>query len=327
VPARTNSSRNHRFLLLKESLDNLQEGYGASYLESDPLLYLHEYADPRDQEVVGFLASAFAYGQVPQILENLGRILAPLGDSVADAIRKGQISGWKRVYKGYTYRFQRSEDLIMLLWLLKRVMLSSGSIEASFLRFYSPGKDEPHPIRIALVEWVRFLREQLRSYPGWSRGENTRGIYHLLPDPASGSPCKRWNLYLRWMVRGPDGLDLGIWKSVPTHHLLLPLDTHTARICRYLRLTSRTAPSWAMAEEITQALRNLDPRDPVRYDFSIARLGILARCPKRVDRSLCDSCELTRICHAEDSRSSGTRPDRPKREFYPVSGQRGPMVP
>ena len=321
------SSTNHRLLLLKESLDNLQEGYGASYLESDPLLYLHEYADPHDQEVVGFLASAFAYGQVPQILQNLRRILAPLGDSVADAIRKGHISRWKRLYKGYAYRFQRCDDLIMLLWLLKQVMLRSGSIEASFLRFYLPGKDEPHPIRIALVEWVRFLREQLRSYPGWSGLGNTRGIYHLLPDPASGSPCKRWNLYLRWMVRGPDGLDLGIWRSIPTRHLLLPLDTHTARICSYLRLTSRIASSWAMAEEITRALRNLDPKDPVRYDFSIARLGILARCTKRMDRSRCDSCELTRICHAEDGRSSGTRPDRPGREPTPVSRQRGPMVP
>ena len=320
-------SPTNRLFLLKEALDNLHEGYGPSYLASDPLLYLHRYAEPCDQEVVGFLAAAFAYGQAPQIIQNLQGILAPLSDSVAEAIRKGSVSRWKRMYNGYAYRFQQREDLIMLLWLLKRVLSDFRSIQASFLPFYWPSRNRPSPIRLALMRWVCFLRETLRSYPGWKRLESTRGIYHLLPDPGSGSACKRWNLYLRWMVRGPDGLDLGIWKSVATHHLILPLDTHTARICRYLRLTSRTAPSWAMAEEITRALRNLDPEDPVRYDFSIARLGILALCTKRMDRNRCVSCELTGLCHAEDDCSSETRLRRKTKKRSPVSRQRGPMVP
>jgi uncharacterized protein (TIGR02757 family) len=320
------SSKNPLFLV-RESLENLYEGYGLSFLESDPLLYLHRYTHPCDQELVGFLAAAFAYGQAPQIIENLRRILAPLADSVAEAVRTGSVAQWKRAYEGYTYRFQRREDLVMLLWLLRRILENSGTIQASFLRFYLPRRDDSSPIRLALTEWVRFLRDELRSYPGWEKLETTRGIYHLLPDPASGSACKRWNLYLRWMVRGPDGLDLGIWKPIATHHLVLPLDTHTARICRYLRLTSRTAPSWAMAEEITRALGNLDPTDPVRYDFSIARLGILARCTKRMDLDRCVSCELKRVCHAEDERTSETLLHRKPRERIPVSRQRGQMVP
>jgi uncharacterized protein (TIGR02757 family) len=292
------------FALLRESLEDLRNGYGPSYLESDPLLHVHKYADPRDQELVGFLAAVFAYGQVPQINQNLMRILGPFPGSVAEAIRRGSVSGWKRMYQGYAYRFQRRDDLIQLLWLLQRVLTEFGSIEASFLRFCRPARGNPLPIRVALVEWVRFLRETLRACPGWRETADHRGIHHLLPDPASGSPCKRWNLYLRWMVRGPDGLDLGIWRSIPPRHLVLPLDTHTARICRYLRLTNRLSPSWAMAEEITAALSNLDPEDPIRYDFSIARLGILARCTKRKGQSLCLSCELRRICHAEDDRST-----------------------
>ncbi len=288
--------------LLRESLEDLHSGYGASYLKSDPLLHVHNYVDPRDQESVGFLAAVFAYGQVSQINQNLMRILAPLPHSVADAIRKGSVSRWRRMYQGYAYRFQRRDDLIQLLWLIQRVLHEFGSIEASFLRFYRTATRDPVPIRPALTEWVRFLRKTLRDFPGWSETADHRGVYHLLPDPASGSPCKRWNLYLRWMVRGPDGLDLGIWRSIQPRHLVLPLDTHTARICRYLRLTRRVSPSWAMAEEITWALRSLDPEDPIRYDFSIARLGILARCTKRKDRNLCLSCELRRICHAEDDR-------------------------
>lgn len=298
-----------RLSLIKEALDKLHEEYGPSYLESDPLRFPHRYAAPEDQEVVGFLAAAFAYGHVPQILKNLEAILTPLSDSVAEAVRKGNTSRWKRVYPGYAYRFQRQGDLVLLLWLLGRVLKDSGSIRASFLRFYTPCLDQPLPIRKALTEWVGYLRETLRSGPGWDALEDTRGIYHLLPDPASGSACKRWNLYLRWMVRGPDGLDLGLWRGIPARHLILPLDTHTARICRYLGLTSRSAPSWAMAEEITRTLRNLDPEDPIRYDFSISRLGILARCTRNPERNRCTSCELSGICRAE-----------------PVSRQRGPVV-
>jgi hypothetical protein len=147
---------------------------------------------------------------------------------------------------------------------------------------------------------VASLRNRLPlRHASAGRGSN-RGIFHLLADPASGSPCKRWNLYLRWMVRGPDGMDLGLWKSVDPRQLILPLDTHTARISRYLGFTQRTTPTWAMAEEITRSLRGLDPEDPVRYDFSMARLGILNRCSKRSGTCQCQGCVLEGICLRED---------------------------
>jgi len=97
-------------------------------------------------------------------------------------------------------------------------------------------------------------------------------------------------------VRGPDGLDLGLWKTVSPSDLIIPLDTHTQRISRYLGFTGRTSPSWIMAEEITRALRELDPEDPVRYDFSIARLGILNRCSRRDPQKRCSDCDLQDIC-------------------------------
>lgn len=321
MPPRTN-----RLSLLRESLDRLHEGYGPSHLESDPLLYVHACANREDREVVGFLAAVFAYGHVPQILRNLERILLPLRPSAADAIRKGSVSGWNQAYPQYAYRFQRREDLTFLLCLLGRVLADFGSVRASFLHFYSPLRSEASPVRRALTEWVAYLRGALRSLPGWKAVENPRGIYHLLPDPATGSPCKRWNLYLRWMVRGPDGLDLGLWRAVSPRHLILPLDTHTARICRYIGLTRRAAPSWAMAEEITRRLRRLDPDDPVRYDFSIARLGILARCTRKIERNRCVSCELSRICHARRDRPAGNRGRGTERKRAPVSRQGGAMV-
>ena len=35
-----------------------------------------------------------------------------------------------------------------------------------------------------------------------------RGLGHLLPSPLGAGAAKRLNLFLRWMVRGPDAVDL-----------------------------------------------------------------------------------------------------------------------
>ena len=72
------------------------------------------------------------------------------------------------------------------------------------------------------------------------------------------------NLFLRWMVRH-DEVDPGGWTLIPASKLLVPLDTHTIRVGKCLRLTRRVSPGWKMAADITAALRKLDPSDPERF--------------------------------------------------------------
>jgi len=103
----------------------------------------------------------------------------------------------------------------------------------------------------------------------------------FFPAPCNGSTCKRLNMYLRWMVRRSDGIDLGIWKNVMPAALIMPVDTHVAAVAARLGLTSRKTVDWAMAEEITDALRLLDPDDPVRFDFSLCRAGMVDFRPLR----------------------------------------------
>jgi len=79
------------------------------------------------------------------------------------------------------------------------------------------------------------------------------------------------------MVR-KDGVDPGGWSSVPTRQLVVPLDTHTIRVGKCLRLTRRATPGWKMAAEITAALRAYDPDDPVRYDFALCHLSMMGAC-------------------------------------------------
>jgi len=78
--------------------------------------------------------------------------------------------------------------------------------------------------------------------------------------------------------------------------LLIPVDTHVARIATYLGLTRRKVAGCSMVLEITDHLRALDPSDPVKYDFALSRLGILGSCQRRRDVSLCRTCELLPVC-------------------------------
>jgi uncharacterized protein (TIGR02757 family) len=103
------------------------------------------------------------------------------------------------------------------------------------------------------------------------------------------------NLFLRWMVR-PAPVDLRIWKLVDPRQLVLPVDTHTARIGRYIGLTKRKSIGWRMALEMTESLRLLDPQDPTRYDFALCHLGIMRGCPARYDPAKCMACPIQEIC-------------------------------
>jgi uncharacterized protein (TIGR02757 family) len=104
-------------------------------------------------------------------------------------------------------------------------------------------------------------------------GNVSDGIKFMFPLPEKGSACKRMNLFLRWMVR-KDELDFGLWKEIPASKLVIPVDTHVARISRKLKLTKRKNADWKMAEEITSNLKKFDPEDPIKYDFAICHLGI-----------------------------------------------------
>ncbi len=122
-------------------------------------------------------------------------------------------------------------------------------------------------------------------------------IRFFFPSPASGSACKRWNLYLRWRVR-KDEMDFGLWRAIPTRRLVIPTDTHVHRVARRLGLTRRKAADWKTAREITDRLARFDPEDPVRYDYALCELGTVGICRPSLAASLCSECALSAACPA-----------------------------
>jgi uncharacterized protein (TIGR02757 family) len=82
-------------------------------------------------------------------------------------------------------------------------------------------------------------------------------------------------MFLRWMVRKDNcGVDFGIWDSMKPSQLLCPLDIHSGRIARKLEILIRKQDDWKATIELTNALKEFDINDPIKYDFALFGLGV-----------------------------------------------------
>jgi uncharacterized protein (TIGR02757 family) len=259
-------------------------------MRGDPVELVHAYADPLDVEVAGLLCAALAYGRVDLFKPRLIALLAALGPAPSRIAREAAPRELLRLASGFSYRMTGAADVACLLLGAGRIQREHGSMGA----FFSASLRARGSLREAIGALVDELCASDFTELLGQKGP-TRRLKHLLPHPGRGSACKRLNLYVRWMSRGPDGVDLGIW-NVPREALVVPLDTHVHRIGRFIGLTRRTDLSWRTAEEITSRLRALDPADPVRFDFALSHLGISGQCASRKDARRCAGCPLQPIC-------------------------------
>lgn len=279
--------------LLKDTLDALYAARSLRHLENDPLSFCHRYPDPRDREVVGLIASSLAYGNVKIILRNLERVFSPMGKSPRSFVENFDPEVGLRLYAGFKHRFNDHRDLCALLLAARTMLEEADSIESYFLA--GMGEDDPDITR-ALNSFSTTLLGLDYSAVFGSQTLPPGSYFHFLfPSPASGSACKRLCMFLRWMVRPDDGIDLGLWQAVSPAKLVIPVDAHIQRICRLLGFTTRKQADWKMAREITAALRLLDPEDPVKYDFSLCHLGISEGCDGATPQ-LCGECPISGIC-------------------------------
>lgn len=279
---------------LKVYLDDIYKTFDIRYLSPDPLEYLHRFEKAEDREIVGLIASSLAYGKVEMILKGVDKILVIMGYRPYDFVTNFDPKKDSKRFNGFTHRFSRGIDIACLIYLIQQVIVENGSLGNFFLKGYSNRDNNIRPALIHFVEGMLSLDFSPFYDSKGIAGES--GIRYLLPSPMRGSACKRLNLFLRWMVRREDSIDFGIWDKVSPAKLVIPLDTHSARISRNIGLSRRRNADWLMAEEVTDNLKKLDPDDPVKYDFAISRLGILDRCPRKRDKSKCFQCAIKEIC-------------------------------
>jgi len=244
---------------LKKPLERLYIRYSERrFVYPDPVGFLYPYAAVEDREIVGLIAALLAYGRVAQIHGSVARVLGCLGKPAA-FVRTAERRDLEARFEGFTHRFTRGDDLVGLMWGMKRLLENHGSLGACFSQGVQSGDDTVIP---ALTVFARRLRQAARQ-----------DLNFLLPAPDKGSACKRLHLFLRWMVRS-DRVDPGGWSFLSPSMLLVPMDTHMHRISLALKLTRRRQADLRTALDVTSAFRSLSPEDPVRYDFVLTRLGM-----------------------------------------------------
>ncbi len=257
-------------------LEYYRRFHDPKFLEWDPLSVTREYLATPDVEWIALISALFAFGGVKQIIKTLRGVLPKLQQpslylemtEVSD--EKVLSKMWADRLKGFRHRIYIDCDLVVLLLLYRRSVQKYGSLQAHFLHFHEQNAETVEAALSGVILEYRTWADEIEFKPG-------RFFKHMLNSPEQKSACKRWLMYLKWMVREDDGIDLGLWannESLRPDQLLIPLDTHLFKISKRLKLTRRKTANFLTSVEVTRNLKKIDARDPTKFDFSLCRWGM-----------------------------------------------------
>ncbi len=253
------------------------------FIRNDPLSWPRSYANWADREIAAFLAASLAYGNVAQIDRSLRDLFKRMGRSPANFARNFVPGKSDRALEGFYHRFNDDRDLSALIHLLGQMLRGWGSIENFWRAAQREGERRKAKGETVADRAGRFIDEALKldledyfsdGVPPRNSGRPI-SFYYLLPMANGPSACKRLNMFLRWVIRPDDGIDLGLWSAESPADLEFPVDTHILRISKHLGATRRKIADARTRKEITDFFRRFSPDDPVKYDFALCRLGIL----------------------------------------------------
>jgi uncharacterized protein (TIGR02757 family) len=254
----------------------------------DPISEIRPLAtDRRRAEIAGILGATLAIGNTTAIRGAIARVAAVADGDVARLIDRRFAEERARRLVGFRHRWIRGDQIEHLCRVLTGYYAAHPSLEDAFVAGLGEGG-----FAVGLDRLSSVLRGRDAGL-----GRAPRGYAALFPSPvkAPTSACKRMTLFVRWMVRDRYP-DLGYWTRVPTGELKVPLDQHVHWIAFHLGLTGRRSRSWPAVEEVSEALRRIDPLDPVRYDFVLCHTGISGDCPKHRDLAVCGPCSVRPDC-------------------------------
>lgn len=244
--------------LLDEEVYKRDSSCELTFDKPDPLIIAKKYND----EYISLICALFAYGNAGQIVKFLSSFDFDLLNQDEDTISKE--------LKGYYYRFQCENDVIAFFIALKRLK-QKESLETIFKVGYDKKQNVMDGIESIISSILNVYDYQSDGYKfliGQIPKKDKHGDIKLI----GNSAYKRYNMFLRWMVRF-DNIDMGLWKYIDKKDLILPLDTHTFKISQKLGLLTRKTADLKSAVLITEKLREFDEQDPIKYDFAIYRLG------------------------------------------------------
>ena len=240
---------------LKSKLNRLYRKYNhAKYIECDPIKFVRDAKENNKEavEITAFITAMLSFGRVRQIFIAVDDALSIAGTDLYLFILQLKKED-KPKFQHFQYRFVTGENLYSLFLSLQKIIKRHGTL-FNYAKYHYTKQESIDDIVNAIQN----------DFPDTG---------YLVPKGKS-SASKRIHMFLRWMVR-KDNVDLGLWNFIPPSKLIIPLDTHIARVSKELHLTSRKTPSIQMAKEITDSLSTFCKKDPVRFDFALAHIGII----------------------------------------------------
>ena len=246
-------------MITKTELDKLVEKYeNKTFIETDPIQIPHRYKDKEDIEIVAFISALFAYGSRKVFIPKLDELFSKMGKSPLEYIKNGEFSN----LKSFNYRFAKENDVVEILKVLSKLYNSNKTIQTLFRYGYEQKSD------------IKGMLQVVTDYFYLNSTDNVgEGFYFMLANPKNNGAMKRLNMFLRWLVRKPP-VDFGLWDFISTSELLIPLDTHVAKISREMNLLTRKSNDFKAVLELTDKLKQFDANDPTKYDFAIYAKGI-----------------------------------------------------
>jgi uncharacterized protein (TIGR02757 family) len=248
---------------LKHFLEDCVEKYEQpAFIQDDPISIPHRFSRLQDIEIMAFWVSMLAWGKRKTIIQKSMQLIDLMDNTPYDFIKNHQENDRKR-FLNFKHRTFQPLDALYFVSFFHTYYQKNDSLETAFVSHILP--QSPN-IEASLLNFNKKFFS-LEDVPHRTRKH--------VSSPATGSACKRLNMFLRWMVRSSEkGVDFGLWQNIRPAQLLMPLDVHVERVARRLNLLQREKTDFKAVLELTENLRQFDPNDPVKYDFALFGLGV-----------------------------------------------------
>jgi uncharacterized protein (TIGR02757 family) len=256
----------HQFLIEKADLYNQKK-----FITDDPIIIPHLFTKKQDIEIAGLFAAILAWGNRKSIINSCNKLLQCMDNAPYDFVIHSQQQIHKKAFNTFVHRTFNEMDAWHIINFLHHhyATCKNDSVENAFTIGLLPTDD-------TIEKGLTAFHHYVFSFNKYATLEQ-HCIKHIA-SPQKKSACKRLNMYLRWMVRNDtQGVDFGIWKNIQPSQLIIPIDVHVNRVAKKLGILQRTQNDWQAAVELTQYLKQIDPLDPVKFDYALFGLGVVEK--------------------------------------------------
>jgi len=249
-------------IFLNKKVDEYNQPF---FIMADPISIPHLFSKKQDIEIAGFFASIFSWGNRTTIINKSRELMQLMGNAPYDFCLHHTDKDLKKLMT-FKHRTFNTTDLLYFIEFFKFHYTKYNSLEDAFSNWLNK-KDVN--IEAALNGFSNYF---------FSLPEVPKRTFKHIASPIKKSSCKRLCMFLRWMVRNDNkGVDFGIWKKINPSQLIIPLDLHVIRVAKRFNLINRSQSDWLAAIELTEAMKQFDSKDPVKYDFALFSLGALEK--------------------------------------------------